>query len=82
MAPPGPPPVTHHPYEEGEQRVFYVPYYHGQVRSYHLQPHYGNRPLVPAYDAWHGSPTTWYFRIGTFHAANALPSCHTTKRTA
>ncbi|KAI9566778.1 hypothetical protein HD554DRAFT_2173956 [Boletus coccyginus] len=30
MAPPGPPPVTHHPYEEGEQRVFYVPYYHGQ----------------------------------------------------
>jgi len=44
MAPPGPPPVTHHPYEEGEQRVFYVPYYHGQVRSYHPQPHYGNRP--------------------------------------
>ncbi|KAG6373468.1 hypothetical protein JVT61DRAFT_6621 [Boletus reticuloceps] len=30
MAPPGPPPVTHHPYEEGEQRFIYVPYYHGQ----------------------------------------------------
>ncbi|KAF8554378.1 hypothetical protein OG21DRAFT_1412629 [Imleria badia] len=30
MAPPGPPPVSHHPYEEGEQRFIYVPYYHGQ----------------------------------------------------
>jgi PAB1-binding protein PBP1 len=30
VAPPGPPPVTHHPYEEGEQRFIYVPYYHGQ----------------------------------------------------
>ncbi|KAF9223412.1 hypothetical protein BS17DRAFT_754452 [Gyrodon lividus] len=30
MAPPGPPPVSHHPYEEGEQRFVYYPYYPGQ----------------------------------------------------
>ncbi|KIJ62803.1 hypothetical protein HYDPIDRAFT_93541 [Hydnomerulius pinastri MD-312] len=30
MAPPGPPPVSHHPYEEGEQRIVYYPYYPGQ----------------------------------------------------
>ncbi|KAI6034817.1 hypothetical protein EDC04DRAFT_2201828 [Pisolithus marmoratus] len=29
MAPPGPPPVTHPVYEEGEQRFVYIPYYHG-----------------------------------------------------
>ncbi|KIK94468.1 hypothetical protein PAXRUDRAFT_142736, partial [Paxillus rubicundulus Ve08.2h10] len=30
MAPPGPPPVAHHPYEESEQRFVYYPYYPGQ----------------------------------------------------
>ncbi|KAI6115622.1 hypothetical protein EDD16DRAFT_1593513 [Pisolithus croceorrhizus] len=29
MAPPGPPPVAHPVYEEGEQRFVYIPYYHG-----------------------------------------------------
>lgn len=32
MAPPGPPPVVHHVYEEGEQRFGYY-YPPGQVRS-------------------------------------------------
>ncbi|KAH7884723.1 hypothetical protein F5I97DRAFT_1491510 [Phlebopus sp. FC_14] len=30
MAPPGPPPVAHHGYEEGEHRFVYYPYYSGQ----------------------------------------------------
>lgn len=39
MAPPGPPPVTHPVYEEGEQRFVYIPYYHaGQPMMHGMAP--------------------------------------------
>ncbi|KAI6013459.1 hypothetical protein BKA83DRAFT_4361812 [Pisolithus microcarpus] len=38
MAPPGPPPVAHPVYEEGEQRFVYIPYYHGQHVMHGMAP--------------------------------------------